>query len=150
MANTYSRMYVQIVFSTLNRDPLLNENYRREVFKYISGIVNKMGMKSLAVNGVADHVHIFCGFKPTIRISDSVRDIKRFSTEFIREKKFINQKFHWQEGYGAFTYSASQLDDVIKYILNQEEHHKKKSFKEEYFEFLDKFQIEYDKKYVLG
>jgi REP element-mobilizing transposase RayT len=129
---------------------MLHENYRKEVFKYIAGIINNMGMKSMAVNGVADHVHIFCGFNPTIRISDSVRDIKKSSTEFIKEKKFINQKFNWQEGYGVFTYSASQVDSVIKYILSQEEHHKAKSFSEEYFEFLNKFQIEYDEKYVLG
>jgi REP element-mobilizing transposase RayT len=129
---------------------MLHENYRKEVFKYIAGIINNMGMKSMAVNGVADHVHIFCGFNPTIRISDSVRDIKKSSTEFIKEKKFINQKFNWQEGYGVFTYSASQVDSVIKYILSQEEHHKAKSFSEEYFEFLKKFQIEYDEKYVLG
>lgn len=150
MANTYSQMYIQIVFSTLNREPLLHENYRKEVFKYIAGIINNMGMKSMAVNGVADHVHIFCGFNPTIRISDSVRDIKKSSTEFIKEKKFINQKFNWQVGYGVFTYSASQVDNVIKYILSQEAHHKAKSFSEEYLEFLNKFQIKYDEKYVLG
>lgn len=95
-----------------------------------------------------DHVHILIGMKPNISISDLVRDIKAASSKFINESKWINGKFNWQEGYGAFSYSKSHLDNVIKYILNQEEHHKKQTFKEEYHSFLEKFEIEYDEKYL--
>lgn len=148
MANTFTQLYVQIVFSTKNRENILKQSFRDEVFKYISGIVKNKKQTPLAVNGTNDHIHIFLGFKPNAAISDLVRDVKHFSTEFINEKKFVHGKFNWQTGYGAFTYSHSQIDTVIKYIMNQERHHKEKTFKEEYLEFLEKFNVEYDVKYV--
>ncbi len=148
MANTFTQLYVQIIFSTQNRERLLKRPFRDEVFKYISGIVKNKKQTPLAVNGAIDHIHIFLGFKPNIAISDLVRDIKHFSTEFINEKEFMHVKFSWQSGYGAYTYSHSQIDTVIKYIMNQEKHHKTKTFKEEYLEFLEKFNVEYYMKYV--
>lgn len=148
MANTFTQLYVQIVFSTKNRENILKQSFRDEVFKYISGIVKNKKQTPLAVNGTNDHIHIFLGFKPNAAISDLVRDVKHFSTEFINKKKFVHGKFNWQTGYGAFTYSHSQIDTVIKYIMNQERHHKEKTFKEEYLEFLEKFNVEYDVKYV--
>jgi len=148
MANTFTQLYVQIIFSTKNREKILKQSFRDEVFKYISGIIKNKKQTPLAVNGTIDHIHLFIGFKPNITISDLVRDIKHFSTEFINEKKYAKGKFSWQEGYGAFTYSHSQINTVIKYIMNQENHHQKKTFKEEYLEFLEKFDVDYDSKYV--
>ena len=148
MANTFTQLYVQIVFSTKNREKILKKSFRDEVFKYIAGIVNNKSQKSLAVNGTSDHIHIFLSLKPNIALSDLVRDIKHFSTDFINENEFIPAKFYWQSGYGAFTYSHSHIDKVIQYILNQEEHHRIRTFKEEYLELLNKFNVEYDLKYV--
>ncbi len=148
MANTYTQLFVHIVFSTKGREKILLNNYRDDLFKYMSGIINGKNQKSLAVNGVTDHVHLFLSIQPTITISDLVRDIKHSSTNFIKEKGFIKNKFNWQKGFGAFTYSKSQIDSVINYIMNQEEHHKQKTFEEEYIEFLNKFDIDYDEKYV--
>ena len=147
MADTFTQLYVHIIFSTRNREKSLSKSFREEVFKYTAGIINKKGHKSLAVNGAIDHIHIFLGFKPAIKISDFVKDIKLTTGDFIKERKFVNN-FYWQEGYGAFTYSHSQLNDVINYIKNQEKHHKRKTFKEENLEFLEKFEIQYDPKYV--
>lgn len=121
---------------------------REEVFKYISGIIKAKDQKPIIVNGVADHVHVFVGLKPSMCISDLVRDIKNNSSKFINEQGWINGKFLWQEGYGAFSYAHSQIDNVYQYILNQEEHHRKKTFKEEYLEFLQKFEVKYDDKYL--
>ncbi|MGD8780846.1 MAG: IS200/IS605 family transposase [Ignavibacteria bacterium] len=150
MANTYTQLFVHIIFSTGGKEKVLLKSFREELFKYISGIINQKGQKSLAVNGTIDHIHIFAGIQPTITVADLVRDVKHSSTNFIKEKGFIRNKFNWQKGYGAFTYSKSQKNDVIKYIMNQEEHHKRKTFEEEYLEFLDRFEIVYDEKYVFG
>lgn len=119
-----------------------------ELYKYITGIVQNNRHKMLAINGMGDHIHIFIGLKPYMAISDLVRDIKSNSSGFIKEKKFVKGKFSWQEGYGAFSYSHSHIDRVVKYIHNQEEHHTKKSFREEYTELLEKFSIEHDTKYL--
>jgi REP element-mobilizing transposase RayT len=116
----------------------------------MAGIANNKGLKSFAVNGISDHVHLFLGFNPSIKLSDFVRDLKHFSSIFIKERKFLKSQFNWQIGFGAFTHSQSQIDRIVKYIMNQEKHHKKKSFEDEYFELLDKFEVKYDKKYVLG
>ncbi|MEO8239516.1 MAG: IS200/IS605 family transposase [Flavobacterium sp.] len=148
MANTYSQIYVQIVFAVKGRENLIKKENREELHKFITGIISNRGQKLLAIFAMPDHVHILIGMKPNLSISDLVRDIKAGSSKFINDNKWINIKFNWQEGYGAFSYSKSHLDNVIKYILNQEENHKKQTFKEEYLSFLEKFEIEYDEKYL--
>jgi putative transposase len=148
MANTYSQIYIQIVFAVKGRQNLIAKEKREELHKFITGIVTNREQKLLAIFAMPDHVHILVGMKPNISISDLVRDIKAGSSKFINDSKWINGKFNWQEGFGAFSYSKSNLDNVVKYILNQEDHHKKKTFKNEYLDFLEKFEIEYDEKYV--
>lgn len=148
MANTYTQLFVHIIFSTQGREKNLHQKFRDELFKYISGIISNKKQKPFAVNGTNNHIHILVGITPNISISDLVRDIKHSSTNFIKEKKFIKHQFHWQKGFGAFTYSKSQVDSVIDYIINQEEHHKKRTFEEEYIEFLNKFDVEYKREYV--
>lgn len=148
MANTYSQIYIQIVFAVKGRENLITQEKREELHKFITGIIFNREQKLLAIFAMPDHVHILIGMKPNIAISDLVRDIKAGSSKFINDSKWINGKFNWQEGYGVFSYSKSHLDNVIKYILNQEEHHKKQPFKEEYHSFLEKFEIEYDEKYL--
>ena len=148
MANTYSQIYIQIVFAVKGRQNLIAKENREELHKFITGIVSNREQKLLAIFAMPDLVHILVGMKPNIALSDLVRDIKSGSSKFINDSKWINGKFNWQEGYGGFSYSKSHLDNVIKYILNQEEHHKKQTFKEEYHSFLEKFEIEYDEKYL--
>lgn len=148
MPNTYSQIYIQIVFAVKGRQNLISKLHREELHKYITGIVQNREQKLLSVFAMPDHTHLLVGLKPSLAISDLVRDIKSGSSQFINEKQWIQGKFNWQEGFGAFSYSKSQIDNVIKYILNQEEHHKKISFKEEYLDFLKKFEIEYDEKYL--
>ena len=148
MANTYTQIYIQIVFAVKGRQNLIAKENREELHKFITGIITNRGQKLFAVFAMPDHVHILVSIGPTILISDLVRDIKAGSSKFINDKKWINGKFNWQEGYGAFSYSKSSVDSVVKYILNQEEHHKKKKFKDEYLDLLEKFEIEYDQKYL--
>lgn len=148
MAGTYSQIYLQVVFAVKGRENLINKIWRDELHKYISGIIRAKEQKAIIVNGVADHIHCFIGLKPSMSISDLVRDIKNNSSKFINEKKFVPGKFQWQEGYGVFSYSHSQIDNVYNYILNQEEHHKKKTFKQEYAEFLNEFAIEHKPEYL--
>jgi REP element-mobilizing transposase RayT len=148
MPNTYSQIYVQIVFTVKGRKNLIMKERREELHKYITGIINNKGQKLMAIFAMQDHIHILVGIQPNITISDLVRDIKSNSTRFINENNWVEGKFNWQEGFGAFSYSKSSLDNVIKYIMNQEEHHKKITFKEEYINFLEKFEIEYNEKYL--
>jgi REP element-mobilizing transposase RayT len=148
MAGTFTQIYIQYVFAVKSRANLLQESWRKEVFKYISGIIKGKNQKPIIVNGVDNHVHAFVGMKPSISVSDLIRDIKNNSSNFINDKKFLNVKFEWQEGYGAFSYSHSQIDKIYNYILNQEEHHKKHTFKKEYIQLLDEFEIEYDERYL--
>ncbi|MFZ4105778.1 IS200/IS605 family transposase [Flavobacterium sp.] len=148
MANTYSQIYIQIVFAVKGRQNLIAKENREELHKFITGIVTNREQKLLAIFAMPDHVHILVGLKPSISISDLVRDIKAGSSKFINDSKWIKGKFNWQEGFGAFSYSKSNLDNVVKYILNQEERHHKKTFKNEYLDFLEKFEIEYDSKYL--
>ena len=150
MANTYTQIYIQIVFAVKGRQNLIPKEHRDEFHKFITGIVSNRGQRLFAIFAMPDHVHLLVSISPNVLISDLVRDIKAGSSKFINDKKWIVGKFNWQEGYGAFSYSKSHVDNVVKYILNQEEHHKKKTFKEEYLDFLRKFDIEYDDKYVFG
>lgn len=148
MPGTYSQVYIQIVFAVKGRENLIAKTWKDELYKYIAGIITNKGQKSIIVNGVSDHIHLFVGLKPSMSISDLVRDIKNNSSNFINEKKFVHGRFSWQEGFGAFSYGHSQIDQVYNYILNQEEHHHKITFKDEYLDFLQKFQIEYNEKYL--
>ena len=148
MPNTYTQIYIQIVFAVQGRANLISKNNREELHKYITGIVKNREQKMLSIFCMPDHTHLLVGIKPSVSISDLVRDIKSGSSNFINEQKWIQGKFNWQEGFGAFSYSRSQIDTVAKYILNQEEHHKKKTFKEEYIDFLQTFEVEYDEKYL--
>lgn len=148
MPGTFSQIYIQVVFAVKGRGSLIHSSWEEELYKYISGIVKNKDQKMLAINGMPDHIHFFIGMRPSCCLSDLVREIKKASNEFIKEKRFTKSKFQWQEGYGAFSYSHSALDNVIKYIRNQKEHHKKQTFKEEYIEFLDKFQIEFKNEYL--
>lgn len=148
MPNTYSQMYIQIVFAVKGRQNLIPKQKREELHKYITGIVQNRDQKMLAIFSMPDHTYLLVGLKPSSSVSDLVRDIKAVSSKFINDNNWVKGKFNWQEGFGSFTYSRSQIDTVIKYILNQEEHHRKKTFKEEYIDFLKKFEIDYDEKYL--
>jgi len=148
MANTYTRIYIHIVFTVKGRQNLIEKKWKDDLYKYICGIVNGKEQKVYAIGGIADHIHILISIKPDIAISDLVRDIKANSSKWINEKRMVKGKFHWQEGFGAFSSTQSQLDTIIAYINNQENHHQKKTFKDEYFDFLQKFNIEYDEKYL--
>lgn len=148
MPNTYTQIYIQIVFAVKGRQNLISKNKRDDLHKYITGIVQNRGQKMLSIFAMPDHVHILIGMKPHVSISDLVRDIKAGSSKYINDNHWLDCKFNWQEGFGAFSYSKSQIDNVINYIMKQEEHHKVKTFKEEYIAFLDKFEVEYDEKYL--
>lgn len=148
MAGTYSQLYIHIVFAVKGRQNLLGKDWRETLFKYIAGIINAKEQKPIIVNGMADHVHIFVGLNPSMRISDLVRDIKNNSSRFINEHHLLRGRFSWQEGYGVFSYGHSQIEKVFQYIKNQEQHHRKRSFKEEYFEPLTKFNVRYDERYL--
>ncbi len=148
MAGTYTQIYIQYVFAVKGRENLLKPEWRQNVFKYMSGIIREKNQKAIIVNGVSNHVHAFVGLKPSMRISDLARDIKNNSSNFINSKRWLPWHFQWQEGYGAFSYGHSQLDDVYRYIQNQEQHHKKRSFREEYLELLKRFEIEFQEPYL--
>ncbi len=148
MANTYTQIYIQIVFSVKGRESLILKQHQEALHKYITGIVQNRDQKLLAVFCMPDHTHLLVGMKSAISLSDLVRDVKAGSSKFINDNRWIAGKFNWQEGFGAFSYSKSQIDTVVKYILNQEKHHKTKTFKEEYIEFLKKFEIDYNEKYL--
>lgn len=143
----FSQVYIHLVFSPHLHCPVQNLHLQDRLFKFTSGVVNKLGHKSLAVNGMYDHIHIFYSMKPSIDISETVKEIKRVSSNFLNETSLL-KKFEWQNGYGAFSYSRSQVDSVVKYIINQREHHQTKTFRTEYIEFLRIFQIEFDTKYL--
>jgi REP element-mobilizing transposase RayT len=145
---TFTQQYVHLVFAVKNQDAALTRNIRKRVFEYISGIITAMHHKSIIVNGVSDHVHILIGLNPSISISDTVHGIKRNSSLFINKEKLCIGKFAWQEGYGGFTYSRSQLEHVYNYIQNQEKHHEKSTFKAEYIQFLKNYAIDFDERFL--
>lgn len=148
MANTYTQIYIHVVFAVQERACVIQKEWREELFKYIAGILKNHHVKLLAIGGVEDHIHILFALNPKLALSDLIRDVKANSSKFINERRFIRGKFYWQEGFGAFSYSRSQIDKVAKYILNQEEHHNSRSFKDEYVELLSKFAVDYDDKYL--
>jgi REP element-mobilizing transposase RayT len=146
--NTYTQIYIQLVFAVKFRDAALDRHSRSRIFEYMSGILTSMNHKSIIINGISNHVHIFLGANPKISISDTVHDLKRSSSLYINQNALCKGHFAWQDGYGAFSYGRSQIQDVYDYIMNQEMHHKKKTFQEEYLDFLRKFEIEYDLRYL--
>lgn len=148
MANTYTQINIHAVFAVKGRQNLLVDKFREDLFKYISGILKNTGQYPLAVNGYKEHVHIFFELHPSSSISDIMRDVKANSSKWINENSFVVGKFAWQEGYGGFSYSRSQRDNVINYIINQEKHHAKSTFREEYLELLRKFEIDFKDEYV--
>lgn len=148
MANTYTQIHIHFVFAVKYRLGVIQSEWKEALYKYITGIAQNNNHKLLVINGMPDHIHILIGVRPSQSISDLMKDIKQSSSKWINENKFTKVHFEWQEGYGAFSYSKSQINTVIKYIQNQEEHHKTKTFLEEYLEILQKFEIEYDEKYI--
>jgi len=148
MANAYTKIYLQIVFSPMGRENVIPVKHSEELQKYTTGIIQNKKHKLLAIKYMGDHVHILIGYLPSQPLPDLVRDIKANTSRFINEKRWIPGKFQWQEGYGAFSYSHSQINDVAQYIDKQEEHHKRASFKDEYLKLLEKFEVEYDTEYL--
>ena len=148
MPNTYTQLYIQFVFAVKYRQSLIKKEWNDELYKYITGIVQNNKSKMLAINGMPDHIHIFIGYKPTIAIPDLIKDIKLASGSWINEKGLTPHRFNWQEGYGAFSYRLRDVDEICKYIQNQESHHHKKTFSEEYTGLLNDFAVEYDNKYL--
>jgi putative transposase len=146
--STYSQIYIQIVFAVKYRESLIHASWEDELYKYMTGTIQNKGQLLIAINGMPDHIHILIGLKPSCCLSDLVREIKKAATEFIKEKQFVKGKFQWQEGFGAFSYSKSALDNVVNYIKNQKQHHRKKTFRQEYIEFLEAFDIEYKEQYL--
>ena len=148
MANTYTKIYLHLVFSPKGRENVIPLKHKEELQKYTTGVIQNRKHKLLAIDYMTDHVHIFIGYRPSQALPELLRDIKANTSKLINEKKWLIGKFQWQEGYGAFSYGYSQINDVIHYINDQERHHKKASFKEEYLKLLEKFDIDYDPKYM--
>ena len=148
MANTYTQLHIQFVFAVKNRMSLIKPAWEEELFKYTTGIVKNHKHKMIAINGMADHIHLFIGLHPAQSISNLMQVVKGESSEWINKKGFFKGKFQWQEGYGAFSYGHSQVRQVYNYVMKQKEHHKKRSFLEEYAELLQKFNVAYDPKYI--
>ncbi|MCH7415887.1 IS200/IS605 family transposase [Belliella sp. R4-6] len=148
MANTYTQLYIQFVFSVKGRENLIKECFRDELEKVICGLINKENCKPYAIYCNPDHTHVLVGIHPSVSPSKLMEQVKSASSKWLNGKKYVRGKFAWQNGYGAFTYAKSHIDNVVKYILNQPEHHKKRTFKEEYLLMLKKFEIEYDSKYL--
>ena len=148
MANTYSQIYIQVVFAVQGRQNILRKEHKEELHKYITGIVTHQKQKLLAVHCMPDHAHVLIGLRPSMALADLVEEVKAHSSKFISEKRWVPGRFHWQEGYGAFSYGHSQLTTIIRYIQNQERHHSRKSFREEYLEFLRRFEVVYQPEYL--
>ncbi len=146
--STYSQIYIQIVFAVKGRANLIRESWEDKLYKYITGIVQNKGQKMLAINGMPDHIHIFIGMRPSCCLSDLVREIKKSSNQYVNDLKLTPYPFKWQKGFGAFSYNHSQISNVINYVMNQKEHHRRKTFQEEYISFLEEFEISFDDKYL--
>ncbi|MFY7908173.1 MAG: IS200/IS605 family transposase [Emticicia sp.] len=148
MANTYTQIHLHLIFAVKYRTGIIQSTWKDELYKYITGIIQSNNHKLLIINGMPDHIHILVGIRPNQSVSELLQDIKGSSSKWINEKGFVKGKFEWQEGFGAFSYGKSQIKDVIKYIEKQKEHHKRRTFREEYLAFLDAFEVEYDEKYI--
>jgi putative transposase len=148
VANTYTQIHIQAIFAVRNRNGLIQNEWKEELFKYITGIAQTRKHKLIAINGMPDHVHVLLGMRPAQSLSDLMQDIKGSSSKWINERKFVKGRFEWQEGYAAFSYGKPQVAGVISYIRDQEIHHQHLSFLEEYRSFLEKFVVEYDERYI--
>ncbi len=148
MANTYHQIYLQTVFAAKYRKAVLDKTWRSKLFGVIGNLINETKCKTIIVNGVEDHVHCLLGLKPVVSVSELMKTVKAKSSKYINDHKLTPERFEWQDGYGVFSYSQSAVDNVYKYILNQEAQHKKQTFRNEYLEFLKKFKVEYDEQYV--
>ena len=148
MPNTYTQIYIHIVFAVKGRQPLIPKKHKAELHRYITGIVINKKQKVIQINSMPDHIHILVGMAPEAALSDLVKDIKANSSRFMNKKQWVMGRFEWQQGFSAFSYSHSQLNAIANYIKNQEKHHAQKTFKEEYLEFLDLYCVDYEKKYV--
>ncbi len=148
MANTYTQLYIQIVFAVKGRYNLIPNAHKEEVYSYMAGIIRKRNHKVIIINGIPDHVHIFIGLNPAQSLSKLVNEVKTATTKFIKQQSWMRYNFAWQIGFGAFSYSRSHIDAVYKYLKNQERHHQKQTFREEYLNFLKKFEIDYKEEYL--
>ena len=146
--NTYTQIHIHAVFAVKYRDAVIEKQWKDELFQYMTGVLQDYGHKMLQINGVADHVHLFFGMRPIQALSDLMAEVKESSSRWINDKGFVLGQFRWQDGYGAFSHSRSQVPQVIKYVTHQEEHHKKKTFAEEYLEMLKNFEVDFDEQYV--
>lgn len=150
MANSYHQIYLQTIFAEKYRKAILDKTWRHEILGVIGNLINESGCKTIIVNGIEDHVHCFIGLKPVVLIPELMKNVKSKSSKYINDKKLFRHKFEWQDGYGVFSYGQSQVDNLYRYIQNQEEHHKKQTFLDEYRTFLKKFKIDFDEKYIFG
>lgn len=150
MADTYTQIYIQFVFAVQNRISLIRPEWEQELYKYITGIIQNKSHKMIAINGMPDHLHMFVGFQPVEYMSKLIKVVKGESSKWIQDSGFVKGKFKWQAGYGAFSYSRSHIDQVYHYILNQKKHHQTTSFLEEYIELLEKFDVDFDKRYIFN
>lgn len=148
MANTYTQIHIQVVFAVQNRLSLIENDWKDELYKYLSGVIQNHGHKVLQINGMSDHIHILLGLRPTQALADLMQMVKKDSSKWINTKGFVKGKFSWQSGYGAFSYSKNQVPRIIDYIQDQEKHHSKRSFLEEYEELLKIHELEYDQRYL--
>lgn len=148
MPNTFSQLYIHVIFTVKGRENIILPVHKEDIYKYITGIIRNRKQKLVVINGMPDHIHLLIGLKPDMALSNLIRDIKAISAKFINEKKWLRGNFNWQEGFGAFSYSHSQMESVVKYIQNQEKYHSIRSFKDEYVDFLRKFNMEFDSKYL--
>ncbi len=148
MANTYSQIHIQAVFAVQNREFIIRNSWKEELYKYISGIVQSNNHKILSINGMPDHIHILFGLRPSQSVADLMQDVKGSSSRWINDKKLVHSKFSWQEGYGAFSYSKAEVPAIIQYIINQTDHHKRKTFSEEYYELLQEFEVDFDDRFI--
>ena len=148
MANTYHQIYLQTVFAVKYRKAQIDAEWKKQIFSVMGNLINENNCKNIIVNGVEDHVHCFFSIKPVVSVSELMKTVKAKSSKYINDHDLTKERFEWQEGFGVFSYSQSQIDNVYKYILNQEEHHKKQNFKSEYLHLLNSFKIDYDEKYL--
>jgi len=148
MANTYHQVYIQYVFAVKYRYAIIDKDWRLTLLGVIGNLINEAGCKTIIVNGTEDHIHCFLGLKPVVSIAELLKTVKAKSSKYINDHQLTKSRFEWQEGYGVFSYGHSQIDQVYKYIANQEEHHKQQTFREEYLEFLDKFEVSYEERYI--
>jgi putative transposase len=148
MANTYHQIYLQTVFAVKYRKAVIEKEWKNQLFAVIGNLINETNCKTLIVNGVEDHVHSFIGLKPVVSVSELMKIVKAKSSKYINDHSLTPEHFEWQEGYGVFSYSQSQVDRVYRYIQNQEAHHQKQTFRDEYLAFLKKFKVEFDEQYI--